>query len=48
MKNSVTEMKNILNGINNILKEAEEWIGDLEDKVMESNQAEQERNNNKK
>ena len=35
--------KNTLDGINNRLKEAEEWISDLEDRVMESTQAEQER-----
>lgn len=41
-KNSVTEIRNVLHGINSRLKEAE-WIHDREDGVMESNQAEQER-----
>ena len=40
MKNSA-EIKNTLVGINR-LEEAEEWIGDLQNR-MESNQAEQER-----
>ena len=39
--NTVIEIKNTLDGINSRLEEAEEWIGDLEDRVMESNQAEQ-------
>ena len=42
MKNSVMQIKNILNGINSRLEEAEEQIGDMEDKVMENHQAEQE------
>ena len=41
MKNSITEIKNTLHGRNSRLEEAEEWISDLEDRVMESNQAEQ-------
>ena len=41
MKNSVVEIKNTLNGINSRLEEAEEQISNLEDRVMESNQAEQ-------
>ena len=33
-KNTVTEMKNT--GVNCILEKAEEWISDLEDRLMES------------
>jgi len=42
MKNSVNEIKNTLEGINSRLKEAEQ-IGDMDDRVMENNQAEEER-----
>lgn len=35
------ELKSILEGINKRLEDAEEWINLLEDGVMESNQAEQ-------
>ena len=34
-------MRNTLHGMNNKLEETEEQIRDLEDRVMESNQAEQ-------
>lgn len=40
MKTLITEIKNILDGINTRLKEAE-WISNLEDRAIESNQAEQ-------
>lgn len=40
MRNSRTEIKNTLEGINVILEEAEERISDLEDKLKESNQIE--------
>ena len=43
MKNSITEIKNTLEGVNSRLEEAKEWISNLEDRVTESNQAEQER-----
>ena len=43
MKNSINEIKNDQDGVNSRLEEAEKWITDLEDRVMESNQAEQER-----
>ena len=42
MKNSITKIKNTLEGINR-LKEAEEWMSNPKDRVMESNQAEKER-----
>ena len=32
LKNTVTEMKNELEGINSRLNEAEEWISELEDR----------------
>ena len=41
MKNSIIEIKNTLEGINSRL-EKEEQISNLEDKVMENNQSEQE------
>ena len=41
MKYSITEIKDSLQTINNTLENAEEWTNDLEDKVIESNQAEQ-------
>jgi len=40
MKNSITEIENTLGGINSRLEEAKEQTSDLEDRVMESNQAE--------
>ena len=43
MKNSITEILENTRGINSRLKEAEEWISDMEDRVMERNQAEEER-----
>ena len=45
MNNSITEIKNTLDEINGRL-EAAEQISDLEDRVMESNQAEKEREKN--
>ena len=32
MKNTITEMKNTLEGINSRITEAEEWVNDLEDR----------------
>ena len=43
IKHSSNEMRNTLNGMNSRMKEAEEQISDIGDRVMESNQAEQER-----
>ena len=40
LKNRVTEMRNTLEGINSRSEEAEEWISNLEDRVVESTQAE--------
>ena len=35
MNNTINEIKNSLEGINSRITEAEEWIGDLEDKIVE-------------
>ena len=40
LKNRVTEMRNTLEGINSRSEEAEEWISNLEDRGVESTQAE--------
>ena len=37
MNNTVTEIKNTLEGINSKITEAEEWISDPEDKIVEKN-----------
>ena len=41
MNNTINEIKNSLEGINSRITEAEEHIGDLEDKVVEKTTAEQ-------
>ena len=41
MKNTINEIKNSLEGINSRITEAEEWISDLEDKIVEITTAEQ-------
>lgn len=33
MQNTITEMKNILEGINSRLNDKEEWISELEDNI---------------
>ena len=35
MNNTVTEMKNTLEGINSRITETEKWISDLEDRMVE-------------
>ena len=35
MNNTITEMKNTLEGINSRITEAEEWISDMEDRMVE-------------
>ena len=40
-KNTITEMKNTLEGINSRITEAEEWVSDLEDRMVEFTAAEQ-------
>ena len=41
MKNTINEIKNTLEWINSRITEAEEWISDLEDKIVEITTAEQ-------
>ena len=41
MKNKINETKNSLEGINSRITEAEEWINDLEDKIVEITTVEQ-------
>ena len=41
MNNTITEMKNTLVRINSSITEAEEWINDLEDRMVEISAAEQ-------
>ena len=41
MNNTITAMKNTLKGINSTITEAEEWINDLEDRMVEFTATEQ-------
>ena len=41
MNNKINEIKNSLEGINSRITQAEEWISDLEDKIVEITAAEQ-------
>ena len=41
MNNTITEMKNTLEGINSRISEAEEQISDLEDRMVETTAMEQ-------
>ena len=41
MNNTINEIKNSLEGINSTITEGEEWIRDLEDKIVEITTAEQ-------
>ena len=41
MKNTIIEMKNTPEGINNRITQAEEWISDLQDKIVETTTARQ-------
>ena len=41
MNNTITEMKNTLEGINSRITEVEEWIIDLEDRMVEITAVEQ-------
>ena len=41
MNNTINEIKNSLEGINSRITEAEEWISDLEDKIVEITATEQ-------
>ena len=40
MNNTITEIKNNLKGINSRITEAEEWISELEDRMVEITEAE--------
>ena len=40
MYSTMSEMNNTLEGINSRIKEAEEWISDMEDRVVEINATE--------
>ena len=41
LKNTVTEIKNTLGGINSRITESEEWISELEDRIVEITATEQ-------
>ena len=41
MNNTINEIKNSLQGINSRINEAEEWISDLEDNIVEVTTTEQ-------
>ena len=41
MNNTITELKTTLKGINSRITEAEEWISDLEDRIVEITATEQ-------
>ena len=41
MNNTITEMKYTLEGINSRITEAEEWISDLRDRIVEISAVEQ-------
>ena len=41
LKNTITEIKNTLEGSNSKLDDTEEWISELKDTVVEITQAEQ-------
>ena len=47
LKNKQTQMNNTVEGIRSRITEAEEWISDLEDRVVEISAVEQNNNNNK-
>ena len=42
--NTITEIKNTLEGINSRLSEAEEWVSELEDRIAEITAEEHEKN----
>ena len=48
MNNTITEMKNILEGINSRITEAEEQISDLEDRMVEFTATEQNKEKRRK
>ena len=48
MNNTINEIKNSLEGINTRIPEADEWISDLEDKIVEITTAEQNKEKRRK
>ena len=48
MNNTITEITNTLEGINNRITEAEEWISELEDKMVKITATEQNKEKRKK
>ena len=46
MKNTINEIKNTLERINSRINEAEEWVSDLEDKIVEITTTEQNKKKN--
>ena len=48
MNQTITKMKNILEGINSRITEAEEWINELEDRMVEITKAEKNREKRRK
>ena len=48
VNNRINEIKNSLEGINNRITDAEEWISDLEDKIVEITTAEQNKEKRRK
>ena len=48
MKNIIIEMKNTLEGINSRLNDTDDWIRELEGRVVEINAAEQKREKSEK
>ena len=48
MNNIITEMKNTLEGINSRINEAEEWISELEDRMVEITTVEQNKEKRRK
>ena len=48
MKNAVTKIKNTLEEINSRLDDREEWISDMEGRIVEITQSEKQKELNKK
>ena len=48
LENKQTEMNNTLEGINSRITEAEEWINELEDRMVEITKAEKNREKRRK
>ena len=48
MNNTITEIKNSLEGIKSRITEAEEWISDLEEKIVEITTAEKNKEKRRK